>query len=76
MLTVDIVGPPFPVLYDPPAEVVRDYGVFNLRGDGLATASTFVIDKDGVIRWKYVGRSIDDLPPTATVLESLRLLDN
>ena len=48
----DRVGIPFPVLYDPDADVVREYGVYNLRLDGLATPSTFIIDKKGIIRYK------------------------
>ena len=69
------VGIPFPVLYDPDADVVRDYGVFNLRRDGLAAPSTFIIDKEGIIRFKQVGLSTSDRPSTQQVLEQLRLLE-
>ena len=69
------MGLPFPVLYDPSAEVVRAYDVFNLLGDLLATPSTFIIDRDGVVRWKYVGRDIDDRASVAQVLKQLRLLE-
>ncbi len=69
------VGIPFPVLYDPDADVVRDYEVYNLRRDGLATPSTFIIDKKGVIRYKYVGKSTGDRPSTQQVLEQLRLIE-
>lgn len=72
---VDKIGIPFPVLYDPMVDVVSDYGVYNLLGDGLATPSIFIIDKDGVIRWKYIGRSIDDRPSASPILEQLRLLE-
>ena len=33
-----------------------------------------VIDKEGVIRWVYVGMDIDDQATTDDVLEQLRLL--
>ncbi len=39
--------------------------VFNVLGDDLATPSTFVVDRDGVITWKYVANSIGDRPPTS-----------
>ncbi len=65
----------FPILYDPSARVVRDYGVFDLLGDRLATASTFILNKRGTIRWKYIGRSIYDRPPVSTILDQLRLLN-
>lgn len=71
----NMVGLAFPILYDPDGDVPRDYGVFNLLGDGLATISTFVIDKSGTIRWKYVGRSISDRPPASVVLDQLRMLE-
>ena len=46
-LFADRLGLPFPVLYDPAAEVVRAYDVFNLLGDGLATPSTFIYHRQG-----------------------------
>ena len=69
------VGISFPVLYDPAADVVEAYGVYDLLRDGLATASTFLIDKQGVIRWKYVARGISDRPSESEVLEQLGELD-
>ena len=73
---VDNVGLTFPILYDPEVTTVADYGVFNLLGDLLATTSTFIIDKEGVIRWFHAGEDIDDQVPTSTVLEQLRLLES
>ena len=70
----DVVGKlgiPFPVLYDTSTEVPRAYGVFNRLNDGLATPSTFVIDLDGAIRWKYVARSIGERPSVAEILNRL-----
>jgi mycoredoxin-dependent peroxiredoxin len=37
----------------PHGEVARAYGVFNDER-GVATRGTFVIDKEGVVRWKVV----------------------
>jgi len=71
----DNVGVDFPILYDISKETVKDYGVFNLLGDGLATASTFVIDKEGKIRWKYVGHGISDRPPASVILNHLKTLE-
>ena len=68
-------GLSLPVLYDPEAKVVRQYGVYNLLGDNLATPAVFVIDKDGVIQWKYVGKGNYDRPSAAQVLDQLRLLE-
>ena len=68
---VQRIGIPFHVLYDPSREVPMSYMVYNLLNDRLATPSTFIVDRDGVIRWKYVGRSIGDRPSTSTILREL-----
>ena len=70
--TVQKLGIPFPILYDPSKEVPQAYKVLNLLGDGLATPSTFIVDKEGVIQWKYVGRRIGDRPSVSTILAQLR----
>ena len=72
---VQMLGIPFPILYDPSTEAPQSYMVFNLLGDGLATPSTFILDKEGVITWKYVGRHIGDRPSVSTILGRLSNLD-
>lgn len=71
---VDSLGLEFPIMYDPQAEVVKEYGVFNLLNDDRATPSTFVIDTQGKIRWKYVGRSISDRASNQTIIAQLKQL--
>ena len=72
---VQMLGIPFPILYDPSTEAPQSYMVFNLLGDGLATPSTFVLDKEGVITWKYIARSIGDRPSVSTILAQLSGLE-
>ena len=69
---LDQLGIRFPVLYDPSANVPKQYGVFNRFGDGLATTSTFIVDKQGVVRYRNVGRDISDHPNAATVISQLQ----
>ena len=48
----------FPILFtalDP--SVPQAYGVFNLFGDGLASASVFFIDRQGEIAWMSIGKN-------------------
>ncbi len=59
-------GLEYPLLSDfwPHGEVAKAYGVF-LANKGFATRGTFVIDKEGVVRWSVVNppsdaRSNDD----------------
>ena len=62
---------PFPVLYDPSGNVPRSYEVFELLERNLAAPATFVIDKQGVIRWKHVGRAAGDRPSADEILARL-----
>ena len=68
---VSQIGIPFPILYDPSKQVPGDYGVFNLLNDNLATPSTFILDKEGVIRYKYVASGIGDRPRVSQILQEL-----
>ena len=60
---------PFPVLIDSERQVVKVYGVL---GD-KAIPSTFVIDKKGVLRFKYIGQDATDRPPTEHLIEMLEI---
>ncbi len=60
-------GLEFPLLSDfwPHGEVARAYGVFDERR-GCALRGTFVVDRDGVVRWQVVNaipdaRDLDDV---------------
>jgi mycoredoxin-dependent peroxiredoxin len=55
----DVEGYEFALLSDfwPHGAVAKQYGVFN-EDRGIATRGTFIIDKNGVVRWKVV----NDIP--------------
>ena len=73
---VQDLGLEFPVLSDPAAEVVNAYGVFNLHNNNLPTPATFIIDREGVIRWGYIGETAaSDRPDTSLVIGQLRQLN-
>lgn len=64
---------PFKILCDPEYNVIRAYGVLNdLRNK--ASASIFIIDRSGMIRYKYVGRTPVDLPPVDDLIQFMRYL--
>ena len=71
------IGIPFHVLYDPDTGVVKKYGVYDILSDSpcLAAPSTFIIDRHGIIRWKFVANRYTDRPPVNLVLAQLGLLD-
>ena len=64
----------FPILYDPAADVAREYGVYNLWGDGMATPSTFVLDRTGKIRWQHIGKTVYDRPSDEEIIDQMRKL--
>ena len=72
---VQMLGIPFPILYDPSTEAPQSYMVHDLLGDGFATPSTFIVDKEGVITWKYVARHIGDRPPVSDIVAQLASLE-
>ncbi len=70
-------GLDFPLLYtseDP--SVPQGYEVFDLHGDGLASASVFVIDKSGSVRWQDVGRSISHQVSASEIAGQLERLSS
>ena len=48
--------------------------VYNLLGDKLAAPATFILDRDGVITWKYVGQVIGDRASTDDIISQLEAL--
>ena len=68
------LGLQYPVLYDPAADVVKAYGVYNLLGDDLAAPATFIIDKEAKIRWSYVGAHIADRATNRQIVNQLQRL--
>lgn len=67
-------GYDFPLLADfwPHGKVAQEYGVFNDVA-GLALRGTFIIDKQGVVRWKVVN-PIPDARDQQAYLEALAAL--
>ena len=68
----DRLGFEYPILFNPEHDVIEQYGVYDLHGDGFAAHSVFIVDRDGVLRWKYVSGSTYDVPPTARVIEQAK----
>jgi len=54
--------------------VVREYAVYNLWEDGMATPSTFVLDRTGKIRWQHIGKTVYDRPSNEEIIDQLRKL--
>ncbi len=67
----------FPFLLDEDRQVTKAYGVYHRIGMdafNIARPATFVIGRDGVVRFIFVGKDQHDRAPLAQVLEALRSL--
>ena len=64
----------FPLLadFEPKGAVARRYGVYR-ESDGTSERALFVLDADGVIRWRYVS-PIDVNPGADGILEALEAI--
>ena len=68
----------FPLLSDPEAAVIHRYGLFNQddpRGRAIPHPTTYVIDRDGVVRWKMTEVNYRIRPENEDVLAALRQLE-
>jgi peroxiredoxin len=66
--------PRFPFLTDPGHRVIDRYGLFNPddpRGRQITHPATYVIDKDGVVRWKHVEVDYTVRPSNEDILKAL-----
>ena len=68
---MELTGAEFAILSDKEAEVAKDYGVYNLLNDGVATPSAVIVSPEGNIEWKYVGESISDRPTPDAILAQI-----
>ena len=69
--TVAQLGLTFPVLSDSSRKRIIAWDVLH-PGQGIAKPSLFVLDRDGKVRWKYIGDSAADRPDIEEVLKQLR----
>jgi peroxiredoxin len=66
-------GAKYQILSDSERKVIKAYGVFNPEEHGgIAKPSTFILDKEGRIRFLYVGKDPADRPPDETILEEIK----
>jgi len=73
----DGILPDFPLLSDPGHRVIDRYGLFNPmdpRGREITHPATFVIDVDGVVRWRMVEVNYKIRPTNEDVLNALNNL--
>lgn len=62
----------FPFLEDKNHKVIDRYGLLNPDGRGWPHPATYVIDKQGVVRWKFVETDYKKRPTNEQILQALR----
>jgi peroxiredoxin len=63
----------FIVVADPSRETIRRYGLLNPRDQSIVPA-TFVIDRQGLVRYRHIGTSAADRPDVREVVDAVRKL--
>jgi peroxiredoxin len=69
---VDKLLLPFPILSDPDARVIREWGLLNAAEHDIARPSIFGIRRDGSIAYRYVGEDYTDRPDDEELFAGLK----
>lgn len=64
----------FPMLEDKNHKVIDRYGILNPDGEGWPHPATYVVDKRGVVRWKFIEVNYRKRPANEQILQALRKL--
>lgn len=68
-------GAKYQILSDSERKVIRSYGVLNAKEhNGIAHPAVFIIDKEGHIRYMYVGKDPGDRPEDQTIIDEIKKL--
>jgi len=70
----DGLQPDFPFLSDPDHHVIDRYGLFNpaeSKGRPVPHPTTLIVDRDGVVRWKFVEVNYKIRPSNEDILAGL-----
>lgn len=62
----------FPFLEDKNHKVIDRYGIFNPDGKGWPHPATYVIDKQGIVRWKFIEVDYRKRPTSVQILSELK----
>jgi peroxiredoxin len=63
---------PFPLLSDPEAKVIHEWGVWNPNEGGVAKPAIFMVRPDMSIAFEYVGTDFADRPADGELFTALR----
>jgi alkyl hydroperoxide reductase subunit AhpC len=61
----------FPLLEDKDHKVISRYGIFNPDGRGWPHPATYIVDSNGVVRWKFVEVDYQKRPTNQQIRQQL-----
>ena len=67
-----------PLLADPGSSVHEAYGIvkpYRFHNQDMYLPATFLIDKQGILRWMYIGVKNSDRPSLDLIIEQLEKLN-
>jgi peroxiredoxin len=64
----------FPLLADKDHKVIDRYGILNPNSKGWPHPATYVIDRQGIVRWRFIETDYKKRPTNDQILEALRKL--
>lgn len=75
-ISADGVTPDFAFLSDPDHAVIARYGILNPNGGdrGIPHPATYVIDREGVVRWRDIETDYKIRPANEAILTAVRAL--
>ena len=75
-ISADGMAPDFAFLSDPDHAVIARYGILNPAGGdrGIPHPATYVIDRDGVVRWRDIETDYKIRPANEAILTAVRAL--
>ena len=74
-IATDGVKANFTFLSDPGHRVIDRYGLLNPSGRGWPHPTTYVIDRQGVVRWKFTEVNYKIRPTNEMILDALAKVD-
>lgn len=74
-IAADGAKPDFTFLSDPGHRVIDRYGLLNPNGQGWPHPTTYVIDRQGVVRWKFTEVNYKIRPTNQMILDALSKME-
>ena len=66
-------GVSFPLYADPDRSAIKAWGTHDADND-ISLPATFVVDTEGMVVFRHVGKDQTDRPPQSSILDALRAL--